>query len=99
MRHTAPGKKTGGPGCYIKSLQYITILKVSIQNLQKPLSAAQRSEEQLSGQANLPTHSTQAGARPREGRCLVLRHYGSKSVHAYKAENLFIWTKRTMTYH
>lgn len=85
--------------CYIKCLQYVTTLNVSIQNLQKSLSAAQRSEEQLRGQANLPTHPTQAGARPREGRRLVLHHCGFKSVHVYKAENIFLRTKRTLTYH
>lgn len=80
--------------CYINSTQYITILNLSIQNLQKSLSAAQRSEEQLGRQANLPAHSAQAGARPREGCGLILHHCGSKSVHVYTAENIFFWAKR-----
>lgn len=80
--------------CYINSTQYITILNLSIQNLQKSLSAAQRSEEQLGRQANLPAHSAQAGARPREGCGLIHHHCGSKSVHVYTAENIFFWAKR-----
>lgn len=78
----------------MKSTHDIKIVYLNIQNLQKSFSAAQRSEEQLGRQANLPTHSAQAGARPREGCSLILHRCGSKSVHVYTAENIFFWAKR-----
>lgn len=93
MRHTAPGNKQQDLCVKLKA-RNITILNLSVRNLQKSLSAAQRSEEQLGRQANLPTHSAQGGARPRERCGLILHHCGSKSVHVYTAENIFLWAKR-----
>lgn len=55
--------------------QVIQLIHMSeYPDLQESFSTAQRSKEQVSGEANLSTHSIQVGARPRKRSCLVLHN-------------------------
>lgn len=90
MRHAAP-RTNKSMTMYHTSYTRARMIHVSeYLDLQKSFSTAQRSKEQFSGEANLSTHSAQAGTRPRKRSCLILHNCNDGRVLALLYQHLAV---------